>query len=72
MLLIKNNFPGAIRSNVSAHSADYFSNAISRRLSEAADEDAIKKKKDVIEEGQVMYVGNKLSFIHMSQSAHVL
>jgi hypothetical protein len=71
-LLIENHFPGASRSNFSAHSTDNFNKTIIRLLSEAADEDGSKKKKDVIEEGQVMYVGSKLSFIQLSQSAHIL
>jgi hypothetical protein len=71
-LLIERIFPGASRINVSAHSADDFSKAISRSLSEAADEDASKKKKDDIEKSQVIYVGSKFSFIQVSQSAHIL
>jgi len=70
-LLIKNIFPGTSRSNVSAHSADDFSKAIIGRLSAAADEDASKKKKDDLKEGQVMYAGSILSFIHVPQLAHI-
>ena len=55
-LYTENIFPWASPSNVSAHSADDFSRAISRRLNVAADQDASKKKKDGIEEGQVMYL----------------
>jgi hypothetical protein len=71
-LLIENNFPGDSRSNFNAHSADDFSKAIIRHLSEAAVEDASKKKKDDIEEGQVVYVVSKRSFIQVSQSAHLV
>jgi hypothetical protein len=70
-LLIKNIFSGTSTSNVSSHSADDFSKAIIGRLSTAADEDASKKKKDDIKEGQVMYVGSKPSFIHVPESAHM-
>jgi hypothetical protein len=71
-LPIENIFPGASQNNVSAHSTDDFSKAVIRRLSEATDEDASKKKKDDIEESQVMCVGSKLSFIQVSQLAHFL
>jgi len=70
-LLTENIFPWASPSNVSAHSADNFSKAVSRLLNVATDEDASKKKKDDLEEGQVMYIGSKCKFIQMSQSAHI-
>jgi hypothetical protein len=71
-LLIERIFLGGNGNNVSAHTADDFSEGINSCLSEAADEDVSTKNKDDIEEGQVMYFGRKFSFIQVSHSAHTL